>query len=814
MARKFGEPPGQTRSYNSRRTGGRMTAAQRKKQRDRAKKRGGDGLMSLPANVVKYYRDNPAMLVEDVMVGIPGLSGMAIGNKVSRGDNADAALSAAALVPGVGVLGKGAKVASVASKASKAGTATVKKTTKAVAAAKKPPRKPKKVVDKGRKQNIDKMNEAQKRKDADWQSRLPRPKEVKNPAPPVKPKSQIKKQRDRDLKKFDDATGGRYKPRRPQPKKSDTRTDAPGTGGGQKPRPKKKLPYKAEGPTNKTKAQIRKERLDKGAKEVEETRGGLKPQEVQDILGGLGFKPRSQKSAAEIVAARKPGAQGKARRASKKDEAAEQKKSADQKRSESKRRTEDEKRRGDEYRTGTPEQKTRRDVQTARLKKAGAERPNATDSKFGGRKKDGSQALADVELPDISAMGPASLRSLRRQLEKRVRRGNANEQTVQLLNEVREKLGTESVVKGLMRPGMRSKGRGQPTEAPGMVNPPRKPKASNQKWRGEGGKDAPKAPGSQAGRSKRGDKITENTKGEDGVTRNKGKGGQRRRQVAPSQELVPTRKPTTRGRRSSGSSSSGSRPIALGSGRSRGGRLTPSDRAARRQADEPRVVQGEVVKGGRGTSGRQGGERVREPIDLKTRPRGGSGGGRSRPKAIGTGGRLAIGSGAAKANKGKKGMSKKKKVLAGAAIGTAAVGGFLSGVGDAAKEQAKDEKPTPKKRRDTLRDKYGRQISREEYNKREAYRERLKSMTPAEKKRARKQEMKRREEYRKGEGAQKFGKGADTIIRNLDLREGVSSRMVNKKTRERYAKSKDKTRSGKQQARNEIRSKYRRKKKK
>jgi len=195
---------------------------------------------------------------------------------------------------------------------------------------------------------------------------------------------------------------------------------------------------------------------------------------------------------------------------------------------------------------------------------------------------------------------------------------------------------------------------------------------------------------------------------------------------------------------------------------------------------------------------------VREPIDLKTRPRGGSGGGRPRPKAIGPGGRLAIGSGAAKA---KKGMSKRQKVLAGAALGTAAVGGFLSGVGDAAKKQAKDEKPTPKKRRDTLRDKYGRQISREEYNKREAYRERLKSMTPAERKAARKQEMKRRENYRKGEGSTRFGKNSETITRNLDIREGVSSRKVNKEMKAAAGKS------GNRQAAIDARKKYQRKKK-
>ena len=98
-------------------SGGRLTAAQRRKRRE--KSRGKDSLLRMPGNVAKYYRDNPGMLAEDIAVGIPGLSGIAIGRKAARGDSADAALSAAGLVPGVGAVGKGAKLASVASKASR-----------------------------------------------------------------------------------------------------------------------------------------------------------------------------------------------------------------------------------------------------------------------------------------------------------------------------------------------------------------------------------------------------------------------------------------------------------------------------------------------------------------------------------------------------------------------------------------------------------------------------------------------------------------------------------------------------------------------
>ena len=792
--RRFGEPPNQTRT-TTKRNSGRLTAAQRKKQRERSKQRGGDGILALPGNLVRYYRENPKVLAEDIAMGIPGLQGLALSSKVQRGDNVDAALSAASVVPFVGAGGKAAKVASVASKAAKAGastaakagTSTVKKATKKAASKKAKPK-------------------------SDWESRYPRPKRVTKEAPPVKPKSQIQKQRERGLEKIDKATGGRYKNQRPQPKRENIKTDAPEIRGTkQKPRPKKELPYKAEGPTNKTKSQVRQEKQNKGAAEREARYGKPTQEELSDTLQYFGFKPKSTKSASEIVSARKPGATGKARGASKKDEAASAKKSANEKRSQTKKETEDIKRRGDEYRTGTPMEKTVRDVQVARLRRAGAERPTATDPKFAGRKKDGSQALTDVKVEDISGLSMTQLRSLRRQLEKRVRRGNAKEKDVQLLSEVRDTLDGSRFTNSLMRPGNRSKGLGQPDSAPGAVNPPRNPKASNQKWREEGGKDAPKGPRGTTGKQKRGDKITENAKEEDGVTRIKGKGGQKRRVIDPGQELVPaSRRPGTSGRRTGGSTSSGRKPIALGSGR------RPADTPAKGE-----VVQGEVVRGGRRSGSSAGGGRTqREPIDLKTRPRGGgsSSSGRSRPKALGPGKAKAVESGKTAASKKKR--SKKAlaaKIAGGGALVGPAVGGTIFGIGQIGKgkgEEKKEETSKPKARdRSTLRDKYGRKISREEYNKREAYRERIKSMTPAERKAARKKEMKRREQYRETEGSSRYGADSSTITRNLDLREGVSSRMVNKKTRERFKNAKDKTRSGKQQARNEVREKYRRNKK-
>jgi hypothetical protein len=791
--RRFGEPPNQTRT-TTKRNSGRLTAAERKRRRERQQTESdvlGSIIRALPSAIASVVTDTAKTAFNPTPGWARAPKTEEERQRRKRETAEEGAWLAASAVPVVGPFARvGRTVAKTTGKA-KAGTSTVTKTTKKVANKKNPPQKPQSQIAKQRKRDLEKIDEATGAK----------PKATPKETPPVKPREVVARGRRQNIAKMNKAKAqkdrGKYK------------TDAPEIRGTkQKPRPKKELPYKAEGPTNKTKSQVRQEKQNKGAAEREATRGPMTQEEILETLRPIGFKPKSTKSASDIVSARKPGATGKARKSSEKDEAASAKKSANEKRSQTKKETEDIKRRGDEYRTGTPMEKTVRDLQVSRLRRAGAERPTATDPKFAGRKKDGSQALAGIDIEDISGMSMTQLRSLRRQLEKRVRRGNAKEKDVQLLSEVRNSLDGSRFTNSLMRNGNQSKGRGQPDAAPGAVNPPRNVKASNQKWREEGGKDAPKGPRGKTGKAKRGDKITENTKAEDGVTRIKGKGGQKRRQVAPGQEVVPVgRRPGASGRRTGGSTSSGRRPIALGSGR------RPANTPARGE-----VVQGEVVRGGRRSGSSAGGGRTqREPIDLKTRPRGGgsSGSGRSRPKAIGPGGAKAIESGktaASKKKRSKKGLA--GKIVGGGALAGAAAGGALYGIGQTGKGEEKEETPKPKARdRSTLRDKYGRKISREEYNKREAYRERIKSMTPAERKAARKKEMKRREQYRETEGKSRYGTDSSTITRNLDLREGVSSRMVNKKTRERFKKSKDKTRSGKQQARNEVREKYRRNKK-
>ena len=539
-------------------SGGRLTAAQRRKRRE--KSRGKDSLLRMPGNVAKYYRDNPGMLAEDIAVGIPGLSGIAIGRKAARGDSADAALSAAGLVPGVGAVGKGAKLASVASKASKAakttktpGTSTVKKTTKKAAekkaAAKKTTKKttkPKQSYEAKKKGGLLKL-----RKVPPNFKNLPRPKSVK-PGAPKKPQFMIDKQRAADLKKLGD-TGKRG---RPQPKPKDLKTDAP--GGSTSPGfTKKRTPKYEPEPTT--------ARPSSPAKSGEARTTPMTTEEVENFLAKQGFK-RSE-----------TGLEGAYKR----------------------------------YKSlGLDKPKTRTKGVT---KKTSAQR-EASEAQVERKKKaGGSQAIKDaIRNPklggdvSIAKMSPAELKKalsnprssqsrLMKRLEKRAKRGNLREGEMQVLNRLRDNAPNASnqrQTEGLMRDGVRSVGQGQAEggSKAGFVNPPRNVKASNPKWRGEGGKDAPKGPKGQSGTSKRGDKVTERAKEEDGVTRIKGKGGQARRVIAPSTEVAVARG-GPRGRRVGGGATSGRKPIALGSGR-----RTPSKD----------VVRGEVVRGGRTSGGSKG----------------------------------------------------------------------------------------------------------------------------------------------------------------------------------------------------------------
>lgn len=87
----------------------------------------------------------------------------------------------------------------------------------------------------------------------------------------------------------------------------------------------------------------------------------------------------------------------------------------------------------------------------------------------------------------------------------------------------------------------------------------------------------------------------------------------------------------------------------------------------------------------------------------------------------------------------------------------------------------------PKQSMPLYRDKYGRRISKEEYEKREKFRKDRKLRTADSNEKVRPPEMKRRKKYRKTDGKKQFGAGATTKTRNQDLAMGVSSRYVNQK---------------------------------
>lgn len=497
MARRFGEAPGQTRTSK----GGRLTAAERKRRRTKSNSK--DSLMRLPGNVAKYYKDNPKMLAEDVAAGIPGLSGIAIGRKVSRGDNADAALSAAALVPGVGIAGKGAKAASVASKASKAAAkaatkSTAKKTTKKTTkktstpvkkAAKKvtkkstsrstpkPPVKPKSMIEKQRARDRNKIKQAT---EAAKRKRNPR-----NPEAP--PRSAVGRPKDSELltpqeiadkaatKRFGDLQRLR-KSKTPQPKRDKIRTDAPGEKTPVASRVTKPR-YTAKGPTNQTKA---------GYKPYSET-----PDEAPTArqLATADTSPDAARRAEAMKALKgkklgRPGSQ--VERATK----ARDKSVAKRKKAEKTKESQDVAAGKDNNRTGTPLEKTREDARYGRMKAAGGKRPHAkgmkddyarSETALTGQKLDPSiEGKSRGAITSSLKKKGSATKKARKTIGNKAKEGKASESEVQskaVLDDASPRKASEREAKKLAR-GPRKKD-GQATAAPGAINPPRNVKASD-----------------------------------------------------------------------------------------------------------------------------------------------------------------------------------------------------------------------------------------------------------------------------------------------------------------------------------------------
>jgi hypothetical protein len=124
------------------------------------------------------------------------------------------------------------------------------------------------------------------------------------------------------------------------------------------------------------------------------------------------------------------------------------------------------------------------------------------------------------------------------------------------------------------------------------------------------------------------------------------------------------------------------------------------------------------------------------------------------------------------------GRSKKGLAAGAAAVGAVGAAGYLFDKSSAGKKSASDvaKQGAEGTKRQTMRDKYGRQIGRAEYNRREKFRESLKGKTPKQAEQMRKAELKRRSEWRKTDGKKKFGVLASKKSRNLDVPVGQSVR--------------------------------------
>lgn len=115
-------------------------------------------------------------------------------------------------------------------------------------------------------------------------------------------------------------------------------------------------------------------------------------------------------------------------------------------------------------------------------------------------------------------------------------------------------------------------------------------------------------------------------------------------------------------------------------------------------------------------------------------------------------------------------------------VGYPHMGGYQSAGAEGPKRTSPAKKAPPKPATN-LKDKYGRAISRAEYERREKYRESRKGMSAAKAEAAAKAEKARREKYRATEGKRVYGAAAEKVTRNKTMATGTSSRYVAKTTK-------------------------------
>ena len=124
----------------------------------------------------------------------------------------------------------------------------------------------------------------------------------------------------------------------------------------------------------------------------------------------------------------------------------------------------------------------------------------------------------------------------------------------------------------------------------------------------------------------------------------------------------------------------------------------------------------------------------------------------------------------------KKGKGGKRLLTGAGVVGAVGAAGYAFDKSGAGKGGSKSTSAVESPKKQVLRDKYGRQIGREEYNRREKFRASLEGKSPKQVEKMRKAEAKRRSEWRKTEGKKKFGNLASKKSRNLDVPAWVSVR--------------------------------------
>jgi hypothetical protein len=133
-----------------------------------------------------------------------------------------------------------------------------------------------------------------------------------------------------------------------------------------------------------------------------------------------------------------------------------------------------------------------------------------------------------------------------------------------------------------------------------------------------------------------------------------------------------------------------------------------------------------------------------------------------------------------KASKPKGKFPKKAAAVGAGAVAAVGAAGYAFDKSDAGKGKPEAKPVAGKTTKDStlpvLTDKYGRQIGRAEYNKREAFRKKTAGKTPKQVAALKKTEMTRRKKFRSGAGKEKFGDKASTVMKNKNIKKGVLTR--------------------------------------